>query len=121
MAAVMAKKKPVDMKNVDQKLNPDPKNRSKIISTVPFIMHFAEPNLFNKGLKDISNSIDIVGIQAYNNGPYIFPSLGSSGICELSGREAFTEILRNINETIGLDKTIEYFKNIYPEFNKNKN
>tara|TARA_A100001015_G_scaffold93104_1_gene103543 strand:+ start:2961 stop:7094 length:4134 start_codon:yes stop_codon:yes gene_type:complete len=95
---------------VDSILNPksedNPLMRPKVISTAPFIMHFAEPNLFNKGLNDISNSIDIVGIQAYNNGPYIFPSLGSSGICELSGREAFTEILRNINETIGLDKTI---------------
>tara|TARA_A100001015_G_scaffold93104_1_gene103542 strand:+ start:28 stop:2832 length:2805 start_codon:yes stop_codon:yes gene_type:complete len=96
------------MSKVDTILNPKTQEqRNKIISTVPFLAHFETSNLFNKGLKDISNSIDIVGIQVYNSGPFIHRGVqGADGICHTNGQEAFTEVLRNINDTVGLNKTI---------------
>ncbi len=100
------------MKEVNSSLNPD--KRTKLITTVPFISHFEEPNLYNKGLKDISNIIDFVGIQAYNQAPFILPGYNDmSGICNDTIQENFKKVLSNINDTVGLDKTIILLSNLY--------
>lgn len=116
------------MKAVDTKLNVHHKKeheQRKLISTVPFISHFDKPNKFNVGLKEIQNSVDIVGVQFYNSGPFFVPTTieetghTSYGICNTLGQDQFKNILQNIHNSIGLDKTIILLDNLPEEVNGN--
>ena len=108
------------MKKVDEKLNNGVEShKRKLISTVPFISHFNEVNKFNLALKDISNNVDIVGVQFYNQVPsFSFKKEetggpnDSYGICKIEGQEQFKTVLKNLDNTIGLHKTIILVDNI---------